>query len=127
MAYSEIINNTKNILEIVAISMAAIFFIYKLLGWWLFVNVAVEPERTSIPKNIPFDYLAITLNIEKKDTGSVVLESVIVRVSDLINGDKIAILPLAGIGKLEYTQPIDVNNFKRSLWVLFATLNYRSG
>ncbi len=96
---------TKNIFEIAAILLAAIFFIYKILGGWLLVNVAIgiELERMHIPNHPNLDYLAITLNIDKKDSGSVVLEDVRVRITDPENGEEIAISSFFGIEKLEYT------------------------
>ena len=73
------------------------------------VNVAigVELDRQPNPMNDKKDYIAVTLKIEKKDYGSVVLENVRARFFDLKNQKEIAIIPLEGVGKLEYTQKPD--------------------
>ena len=103
---------TKNIevikacIEILAFACAALFFIYKVFGGWFLVNVAInlDLERNYVPNDSSQDYLAITLNIEKKDTGSVVLDKVRARVTDISGREVIDLIPLSGIEKLEYDQ-----------------------
>lgn len=109
LTYSEKTEVTKNIFEIAAIGAAAIFFVYKILGGWLLVNVAVtvELDRQPDPINDKKDYIAVTLKIEKKNAGSVVLDSVRARFLDLKNKKEIGIISLEGVRKLEYTQKPD--------------------
>ena len=100
------IERIKGLLETVAIILAAFFFIYKVFGGWLLVNVAInlDLERNYVPNDSSKDYLAITLNIEKKDTGSVVLDKVRARVTDISGRKLFDIISLSGVEKLEYDQ-----------------------
>ena len=96
----------KDMVEILAIAAAAIFFAYKVLSGWLFVNVAIciDLDRKQVPNDPSMEYLAIMLNIEKKQTGSVILKNVRARVTSINGKEEFALINLEGIEKLKYEQ-----------------------
>lgn len=73
-----------NWVKIVALLAAGVFFAWKVLTGWLFVNLTVGLKLERIQKDDVTDYFAITLSLEKGSTDSVWLKHIEVRITSSI-------------------------------------------
>lgn len=106
--------------QILALTAALIFFAYKLLAGWLFINlnVKIEPERMNMDANI--DHLAIKLTLEKGSIDSLWLKDIQLRYSEITetnNGLKqipIGKIKPIGMHKTDFSE--NGNNDISALW-----------
>src|ERR1700754_3983892 len=74
-------DNMENKLKIIAFGTGFLFFAYKLLTGWLFINlnVSLEPERE--PADNENDHLALKITLAKGNIDSLWVDSIECRVS----------------------------------------------
>ncbi|MCF0065109.1 hypothetical protein MUK70_06410 [Dyadobacter chenwenxiniae] len=77
---SDPLKEIEQLFKVLALYAAFCFFVYKLITGWLIINLKIklDQNRTHIDKS--FDYLAISLNIEKGPTDSVWLKDIQLKV-----------------------------------------------
>ena len=73
--------DTDGVVRIVAMIAAGVFFAWKLLTGWLFINLRVELKLERIQKDDAFDHFAIALLLEKGPTDSVWLKHIEARIT----------------------------------------------
>jgi hypothetical protein len=110
----------EEVIKILTFSAALIFFAYKLLVGWMFINlnVKIEPERKNLDANN--DHLVLKLTLEKGSIDSLWLEDVQIRFSEITEtGNELKQTPIGKIkpiGMHKTNFSIDGNNDISALW-----------
>jgi hypothetical protein len=114
------LDEAEKAVQILAITAALLFFAYKLLAGWLFINlnVKIEPERINKDANV--DHLVLKLTLEKGSIDSLWLGDVQFRYSEITetnNGLKqIPMGKIKPIGMHKTNFPSNGNNDISALW-----------
>lgn len=106
--------NAKDLAEVIALSAAAIFFLYKLISGYLIINLTmkVDCERRAINSNKQ-DILAITVQLSKGDRGSLEIHDATINVEC---EDRTQEVELLGFRRSTYRPRDDYEKYKKVNW-----------
>src|SRR5687768_14696107 len=65
------IERSKNIIEILAITAGALFFAFKILDGWMGVSLTIEMKAERIASTNNQDIIAVQVDLEKGDIGTI--------------------------------------------------------
>ena len=112
----EIIESTKNCVEITAYIAALVFFVYKVYSGYLVVDMSIslDCERRRKPATDNKDYLGISVALKKGERGGVELHDAQALITSCNTAQVLGPFPLTTIWRINRTEPkSDIDASKR--------------